>query len=103
MNDGQLLLNLTGHEKQVNCVAFSHTGNRLASGSDDGTVKLWSTIDGQRLQNIQAHEAGVLSVAFDSTDKLLASGGCGSYQTAKLWSCVDGKLHCSLPGEKDWG
>lgn len=38
---GALLQTLQGHSKTVNCLAFSPNGKLLASGSDDGTIKLW--------------------------------------------------------------
>ena len=40
--DGKLLHTLEGHTKQVSSIAFSPSGNMLASGSDDDTVRLWS-------------------------------------------------------------
>jgi WD40 repeat protein len=36
-----LLYTLRGHTSWVRCIAFSPDGALLASGSDDGTVKLW--------------------------------------------------------------
>jgi len=42
---------LQGHEKKVTCVATSPTGRLLASGSDDGTLRLWPIKDTLRLPN----------------------------------------------------
>lgn len=38
---GLLKANIEKHAKKVNSVAFSPDGKRLATGSDNGTVKLW--------------------------------------------------------------
>ena len=39
---------LTGHTKQVNSVAYAPDGNMIASGSTDGTVRLWDTATGKQ-------------------------------------------------------
>jgi WD40 repeat protein len=40
---GREILTLQGHAKLVNSLAINSDGTRLASCSDDGTVKVWST------------------------------------------------------------
>ncbi len=47
--NGGLVLNLSGHDDWVYCVALSPDGTKLASGSADGTVKLWNAADGRLL------------------------------------------------------
>ncbi len=42
-----------GHERTVNCVAFSADCALLASGSSDKTVRLWDTGTGQLLHLLQ--------------------------------------------------
>lgn len=39
---GYQLRDLTGHKQPVSVVAWASNGRRLASGSDDGTVRLWN-------------------------------------------------------------
>jgi WD40 repeat protein len=41
-DSGQLLPVLTGHKGGVRALAFSADGGRLASGSDDKTIGVWS-------------------------------------------------------------
>ncbi len=43
---GRELRQFTGHQASVRSVAFSPDGSWLASGSDDNTVRLWSTATG---------------------------------------------------------
>ena len=39
---------LKGHKSDVYRVAFSPDGKRLASGSENGTIKLWDVSDGSK-------------------------------------------------------
>jgi WD40 repeat protein len=49
------LQTLEGHGGWVNSVAFSHDSTRLASGSGDGTVKIWDAGSGGCLQTLEGH------------------------------------------------
>jgi WD40 repeat protein len=62
-------------------------GQMLASGSGDGTVKLWS-LEGRELQTFSGHSMLVRSVKFSPNGKMLASGSDDG--TIKLWS-LDGQ------------
>ena len=43
-------MKLEGHERSVAAVAISTDGKIVASGSDDNTVRLWSTATGEQIQ-----------------------------------------------------
>jgi WD40 repeat protein len=50
---GRELQTLSGHDRPVYSVAFDARGRWLASGSEDGTIKLWrfaETADKSKLQ-----------------------------------------------------
>ena len=42
-------MTLKGHEDRVHCVAWSPDGARIASGSDDKTVRIWDAATGKEM------------------------------------------------------
>src|SRR5262249_20573361 len=69
---------------EVNSLAFSPDGERLASGGGDGAVKVWNSKTGKVIQPlVDAHPHAVFSVAFHPDGKHLAS--VGADQQVKVW------------------
>src|SRR5262249_19034600 len=58
------LCTLQGHSDQVVSVTFSPDGTRIASGSNDRTVKVWDVASAEELRTLQGHRAGAQRVAF---------------------------------------
>ncbi|AFY36498.1 WD40 repeat-containing protein [[Leptolyngbya] sp. PCC 7376] len=87
----------SGHHAPILNVAYSPTGEYIASASVDNTVKLW-TPEGELLQTIEGHNDSVLAIAFSPDGKLLATAGVD--RVIKLWT-LDGKLVTSLIGHLD--
>ena len=65
-------------------LAFSPDGRRLASGAEDGTIKIWDVARGMLLQTIRAHDDDVTALAYSKDGALLASAGHDG--TIQLWS-----------------
>ena len=55
---------LSGHPGVVRDVAFSPDGKQIASGSDDGTVRLWNAATGKLRADPAGHGQSVNSVAY---------------------------------------
>jgi hypothetical protein len=84
------------HAGWVISVAFSPDGKRLATGSEDHTVKLWDAATGQELLSLKGHADVVSSLAFSPDGKRLASGSWD--KTVKLWDVTTGQELATLRG-----
>src|SRR5271166_4229657 len=65
---------LKGHAECVYAVAYSLDGKSLASGSGDGTIKLWNVATCIEQANLNSHMYPVRSVAYNQDGRTLASG-----------------------------
>jgi WD40 repeat protein/serine/threonine protein kinase len=84
---GRSLWTLMGHKANVNSVAFSSDGRRLATASDDKTVKLWELASGKEYRTLSLPDS-VSSAAFSPDGKLIATAEADG--TAKIWDTSSG-------------
>jgi WD40 repeat protein len=88
---------LNGHQDFVYSLAFSPDGKSLASGSADGTVKIWDFAAGKERATLSGHEKrAVRAIAYASDGNTLASGD--SLGVIKLWNLSTGKETFALLG-----
>ncbi|KAK0399989.1 hypothetical protein QR680_003303 [Steinernema hermaphroditum] len=76
-SDGTLLQSLKGHKDVVYAVAFSHTGERFASGSADRSVIIWTEQHEGTLKYV--HNDAIQCLAFSPVTNLLLSCACTDY------------------------
>jgi WD40 repeat protein len=87
-------------------VAFSPGGGRLASTSEDGTLKVWDVSAGLGQGEVREpvftrrHKEGVIGVAFSPDGQLLASvsGDADKAGEVKVWDAASGGLLGGFPG-----
>jgi WD40 repeat protein len=83
-------IRLTGHKTWVNSLSFDSGGRRLASGSSDGTARLWDVKRGKEVKVFTLKDPReIRSVALSSDGKLLAAGL--RFGAVKVWDVAAGK------------
>ena len=84
---GRQLATYHGHTSLVTAVAYFAGGRRLATASDDRTIKLWDTRTGENVFTLRGHTSGVVSLAVSRDGQQLVSGSVD--YTAKAWSIAN--------------
>ena len=90
------------HGATVRSVAFSPDGQRIVSGSEDNTVRVWDAQTGAPISNpLSGHTDWVGSVAFSPDGQRIVSGS--GDQTVRLWDAKTGvPIGNPLSGHTGW-
>jgi hypothetical protein len=81
-------------------VAWSPDGQRIATGSDDQTAKVWDAGSGRELLTLKGHIGRVFSVAFSPDGQRIVTGG--EDNTARVWDAANGTNLLTLKGHAYW-
>lgn len=87
---------LEGHQRGVNCVDYSHGGDKpyLISGADDCLVKIWDYQNKTCVQTLDGHSQNVSSVQFHPSLPVLLTGSEDC--TVKVWHANTYRLQNTL-------
>ena len=93
---GEPIQQLTGHKGVISVAAFSINGERIGTGSKDGSIIIWNGKTSKVLLRPEGHKFEITSLEFSPDGKyfLSASGD----NTAKVWQTTTGKLLYTLKG-----
>ncbi len=77
------------HGDRITVVAFSPEGDRVLTGSDDKTARLWDARSGKPLGELLRHNGALRAVAFSPEGDRVLTGS--EDNTARLWDARSGK------------
>lgn len=67
------ILRQQGHYNDINTLSFSQDGHYVATGGDDGKVKLWNMLSGFCFVTFNEHSCGVTGVTFAPNNQVVLS------------------------------
>lgn len=83
-------------------VAFTPDGRRVASGNEDGKVRVWDAGTGELLQTLTGHTGWALGLAISPDGAILASGDASANRSCecavRLWDLATGQSLRTLSG-----
>ncbi|KAJ3056133.1 hypothetical protein HK097_007965 [Rhizophlyctis rosea] len=67
------ILKQQGHQHDMTCLTYSQDGQFIATGGDDGKVKLWNTTSGFCFVTFTEHSGGVAAIEFAKQGQVVFS------------------------------
>src|SRR6185369_14275678 len=75
--------------KEVLAVAASPDGKWMATGGDDGRIKIWNVANGKLAKNLTGHQGAIRSLKFSGDNALLVSAAAD--KALRVWGVPAGK------------
>jgi len=89
---GNLVMTLAGHENDVSSIVYSPDGEILASGSKDGTVRIWEMRTGEQpMLPLRSDDGSIWSILFSLDGSNIVSGTESG--VVCLWMLLAGQAH----------
>jgi WD40 repeat protein len=88
---------LAGDSNYVNPIAIAPDSKTLATGREDGAIKLWNLQTGTLKTTLKGHLSAVSTLALSRDGKTLASGSAD--ETIKVWNLSTGQPIRTLSGK----
>lgn len=94
--DGDELWRVHAHQGRILAIAWNPDGTQLATASQDGTAKVYSSADGTVLAIYCGHQSPVHGIAFAEEGHYLVSSG--EDHQLHVWRCHRSE-EANIPGE----
>ena len=96
-NCGELIREYKGHTKSVKSIQINENSNRLISGSEDKTIKIWNLETGECLKTLREHHDWVNCILIISNNKFLSGS---DDKKIKIWDLDSFECLNTLKNEK---
>jgi serine/threonine protein kinase len=93
------VMTLRGHLGQVLAVACSPNGERVVTGGEDATARVWESASGEERFPLKGHNSPITCVAVSPDGQRIVTGG--QDQTANVWEAATGKFLFALEGHSN--
>jgi WD40 repeat protein len=88
---GRLTQTFRGHSLWVTCIEQIEHFNKIATCSDDKTIKIWSTESGECLKTLTGHQGPITCLTVSNDKKHLISGSFD--KSIKVWN-IENDFEC---------
>jgi WD40 repeat protein len=92
---GTRIAKLSGHALSILDAAFSPTGDRVVTASDDGTARVWDAATGTELHMLRAHDAAVEKILLTPDGRRIITASTDG--SVRIWDAAAGREPWTRP------